>query len=243
VSAAPLSVRTLILAGGLGTRLRSVLPDRPKVLAPVPGGTFLDYLVAYLHGQGLRRFVFLLGHAADVVEAHLADVLGPRFPDAELVTSVEATPLDTAGAVRLADAYCTETFLLCNGDTCAAFDPAALLRAHHERDAWVTLAARRVDDAGRYGALDVDEAGRVRAFREKDPGAGAGFINAGVYAMEPRVLELAAPGARVSLERFVLPELLRRGVRVEAVEIDGPFFDIGTPASYAEFVHFVEAPR
>jgi NDP-sugar pyrophosphorylase family protein len=236
-----LSTRALVLAGGLGTRLRSVLPDRPKVLAPVPGGTFLDYQVAYLYRQGLRRFVFLLGHAHEVVEAHLERVIAPRFPGIELAWSVEASPLDTAGAVALARAHCDRTFLLFNGDTCAAVDPAALLQAHRESGAWVTLAARHVDDAGRFGSLDVDATGRVRSFREKAPGAGPGLINAGVYAVEPQVLDGIEAGARVSLERALLPGLLQRGQPIAAFAYEGPFFDIGTPESYAEFVRFVEA--
>jgi NDP-sugar pyrophosphorylase family protein len=242
VRAALLPHRALLLAGGLGTRLRSVLADRPKVLAPVLDRTFLDCLVEQLHREGLRRLVFLLGYRHEMVAAHIAGELAARFQDMEAAVTVEEAPLGTGGALGLARDFCHETFLLVNGDTYLEFNARDLVEAHRRSGAMVTIAARLVEDARRYGSLEVDGAGRVRAFREKAVTRQAGLINAGVYVMEPRVLELIPAGVAVSLEQVVLPELLARGERLAAVEVPGRFFDIGTPESYAEFARFAGRP-
>lgn len=236
----PIRQPALILAGGLGTRLTSVLPDRPKVLAPIQEDTFLDHLVAQLYAGGLRRLVLLLGYRHEMVEAHLDQVLRKRYPDLEFVCSVEPSPLGTAGALRLAGKFCDDTFLLINGDTYVEFDARHLLAAHLQNHALVTLAARRVEDASRYGSLDCDAQGRILGFREKSVTTGGGLINAGVYVMEPRVLDLIAATGPVSLEQDVLPSLIKAGERLWTVELGGQFFDIGTPASYAEFSVFLQ---
>ena len=138
----------LVLAGGLGTRLRAVIADRPKVLAPVAGGTFLNLLVARLHAGGTRRIVLLVGHLHEQVERHVAERLRPAYPGLEIACSVEPTPLGTAGALRHAAALCGETFLALNGDTFFELDTAALVAAHRprrqrDRDAGGARRARR----------------------------------------------------------------------------------------------------
>lgn len=225
----------LVLAGGLGTRLRSVIADRPKVLAPVGGRPFLDLLVERLHAGGTRRIVLLVGHLHEQVERHVAEQLRPAYPGLEIACSVEPAPLGTAGALRHAAALCGETFMVLNGDTYFELDTAALVAAHRRAgDAIATLAARVVPDSGRYGGLDVAEDGRVRGFFEKDPRAGRGMINAGAYVMEPRLLEHIPPGRAVSLEHETFPRLIAAGERLQAVALDGHFVDIGTAESFAE---------
>lgn len=236
--------RVLILAGGLGTRLRAVVADRPKVLAPVGGRPFLDVLVARLHAGGVRRIALLLGHFHEQVERHVDDNLRTGYPDVNFACSVEPTPLGTAGALRYAQVHgglCAGTSILMNGDTYFEFDAAALLAAHDAAGALVTMATRAVPDSGRYGALDVAADGRVRGFREKDPTIGAGVINAGVYVIEPRLVDAIPGGRAVSLEREVFPALLAAGERIQAVAQDGHFVDIGTAESYAEFETFLRS--
>lgn len=237
MSVALADVRTLVLAGGKGTRLASVVADRPKVLAPVNDRPFLDHLLAMLERRGLRRLVFLLGHRHEDVTA----ALGARAPGAlSFEWVVEPEPLGTGGALRHAAAHCQQDFFLVNGDTFVDFDAAALLAAHQAADAAVTLAAVQVPDAGRYGALEVDPNGAVRAFREKVQPSGPGLINGGVYVVSPRVLALVAAGRAVSLESEVMPLLLARGERLLAVPQPGAtFFDIGTPESLAAFARTV----
>ena len=219
-----------VLAGGLGTRLRGSIGALPKVLAPVAGRPFLDILLDQIARQGFRRVVLLLGYRADAVEAHLA-----QAPRADLVieTVIEAAPLGTAGAVRQALPRLTsDPVVVMNGDTFVEFDAGALLSALRGSDAAAALVAVRVADAGRYGGLDVDHAGRVTRFLEKRPDAGPGLINGGVYAFGRRFLDALMAGDGSSLERDVL-ERQPAGTLL-AVETGGRFIDIGTPESLAQ---------
>ncbi len=238
----------LVLAGGLGTRLRSVVADRPKVLALVGGQPFLDILVAQLYGHGVRRIGLLLGHLHEQVQAHVQHVLQPRFADVEFALSVEPGPLGTAGALRhagaLVQAVTNEragtsgiagTAILMNGDTFVEFDPAAVLAIHWHSGAAVTMAVQHVDDISRFGAVELDANGRVVGFREKQARSGPGWINAGVYAFEPALLDRIAPDRAVSLESEVFPGLLAAGAHMQSAPQRGYFVDFGTPASYAEF--------
>ena len=259
----------LVLAGGLGTRLRSVVADRPKVLALVGGQPFLDILVAQLYGHGVRRIGLLLGHLHQQVQAHVDKVLRLRFPDVEFALSVEPGPLGTAGALRHAGALVqgsggsAGTALLMNGDTFVEFDPAAVFAIHRSSGASVTMAVQHVADISRFGAVELDGHGRVLAFREKQARMGPrmertserweagpsmeqtdvvpGWINAGVYAFEPALLDLIAQDRAVSLESEVFPGLLAAGAHVQSAPQRGYFVDFGTPASYAEFEAYLAA--
>ncbi|HVV83093.1 MAG TPA: nucleotidyltransferase family protein [Kofleriaceae bacterium] len=238
-------VQVFVLAGGFGTRLRPVVSDRPKVLAPVGGRPFLDVLVEQLHGQGVRRLALLLGHLHDQVEAHVAEVLAPRWPDLTVTCSVEPAPLGTAGALRHAAALATAPSLLLNGDTYVELEPRALLAAHRRHGATLTIAAQHVADAGRYGTLELDDADRVHAFREKDPARGGhpGWINAGAYVVEPDTIASIPAGRAVSLEAETIPGLLAAGADVRALRLHGTFIDFGSPASYAQLEAHLTATR
>jgi NDP-sugar pyrophosphorylase family protein len=240
MSQAVLPERALILAGGLGTRLQSLIPDRPKVLAPIEDRPFLDILIEHLFHRGIRRLVLLLGNRHEQVTNHVAarrkEAIWPL--ELEIEFSVEAEPLGTGGAVKWAERYCDRRFLLLNGDTYFDLDVAALLRTHQDTGALVTVAAAMVDDADRYGRMDVSAAGFVTRFREKAVGSGPGLINAGVYAMEPQVLGRIPGGRSVSLECEVFPALLADGHSIAVSAQTGAFFDIGTPSSYQSFVGF-----
>jgi Nucleoside-diphosphate-sugar pyrophosphorylase involved in lipopolysaccharide biosynthesis/translation initiation factor 2B, gamma/epsilon subunits (eIF-2Bgamma/eIF-2Bepsilon) len=233
-----LQERALILAGGLGTRLRSLLPDRPKVLAPIAGRPFLDILVEQLLARGVRRIVLLLGNLSDQVMAHVEDRRGEWPADLQVDFSVETSPLGTGGAVKLAERFCEGRFLLFNGDTYFDLDIAALLRTHESTRALLTLAAAEVADADRFGRLEVSAEGFIRRFREKEVSAGPGLINAGVYLMEPAVLGRIPAGRAVSLESEVFPALLADGQRFFVSAQHGAFFDIGTPPGYQSFIDF-----
>jgi NDP-sugar pyrophosphorylase family protein len=224
-------MRALILAGGKGTRLAAAVPDRPKILAPINGTPFLEFLIGSLARQGLEELVFLLGDRHEPILEALRGT-SARW-------SIEREPLGTGGALKLAQEFCREDFFLVNGDTYLDFDARGLVEMHRRTDAAITLAAAKVEDAGRYGKLEVED-GRVVGFREKDPAAGAGLINGGVYVVSPRVLDLVPAGRFVSLENEVFPQLLARD-RVSAVEQSGAFFDIGTESSWKDFARWSEA--
>lgn len=220
-------VTAAVLAGGLGTRLRSVVADRPKVLAPVAGRPYLAHLLDQLAAAGADDVVLLTGYGADQVRA----AFGDAYRGMALRYSVEPEPLGTGGAVRhAADLFTRDAVLLLNGDSFCAVDLAELVVAA-QRAGQVGVALAHVDDVGRYGAVEIGPAGRVTAFTEKGGATGEGWINAGIYLIPRDRLADIPAGRAVSLEREVLPRWVAdpgiRGVP------GGRFIDIGTPESFA----------
>ncbi len=241
MSTVGLPERALILAGGLGTRLASLLPDRPKVLAPIAGRPFLDILVEALAARGVRRLVLLLGNRSEQVVEHVAARRGLWPAGIEFEVSVEPGPLGTGGAVKFAERFCVGRFFLLNGDTYFDLDVAALVRTHEQTRPLLTVAAAEVADADRYGRLEMSASGCITRFREKDVAAGPGLINAGVYLVEPALLGHIPAGRAVSLETEIFPMLLAGGQKLAVSPQAGAFFDIGTPASYRSFTDFLVA--
>lgn len=225
-----------ILAGGLGTRLRSAVSDRPKVLADVGGRPFLTRLLDRLQCYAIRDVVLLVGHRADMVRA----ALGERYHDLRLHYSQEPEPLGTAGAVRQAlHLLQTPTILLLNGDSFCEVDIDAFVQHHAEAGVACSLTLAQVGDTSRYGRVER-EGDRVTRFVEKADAGGTGWINAGVYLLQrDRLGEL--PGGALSLERDVLPRWVARH-EVSGFASRGRFLDIGTPESYAEAEAFFAEP-
>ena len=222
-------VTAAVLAGGLGTRLRPAVADRPKVLAPVAGRPFLAYLLDFLAAAGLRRAVLLTGFQGAQVRAELGD----RHAGMALAYSEEPSPLGTGGAVRAAlGQFDSQTILLLNGDSFLRVNLAAFSAFHRRRRADVSLALALVDDAGRFGRAATARDGRVTAFAEKAIAGRPGWINGGVYLLERPLLEEIPTGRPASLEREMLPGWVRERA-VYGRRVLGPFLDIGTPESYA----------
>jgi NDP-sugar pyrophosphorylase family protein len=231
----------IVLAGGLGSRIRPVLADRPKILAPVAGRPFLDHLLRFLVGHGARKVVLSLGHLADSVTAYLAGV-SPALP---VETVIEDHPLGTAGAIGFArHAVASDPVLVLNGDTWLEIDFAAMLVAHRRAPGTLaTIACVRVPDAGRYGRVELDEGGIVRRFCEKESGPGApGLVNAGAYLLSAGLMDDLARGRSRSLEREVFPRLGPGTLRGFVADGRG-FIDIGTPESYAQAESVMTAAR
>jgi NDP-sugar pyrophosphorylase family protein len=221
-------VTAAILAGGLGTRLRSAVADRPKVLAPVHDRPYLTYLLDQLADASVREVVLLTGYHADQVHA----ALGDRYLGMRLIHSPEPFPLGTAGSVRRALPHLTSRHvLLLNGDSYCDMDLAGLCAFHQEKAADVSLVLTPVEDAARYGKVELAPGGRVVGFGEKNA-AGPGWVNAGIYALERRLIETIPEGRAVSLEREMFPTWLAQGLQVTAYPCSDPFLDIGTRAAY-----------
>lgn len=215
-----------LLCGGLGTRLRSTASS-PKCLAEVAGRPFLELALRHFAAQGVRRFVLCTGFGADAVEARAARVGGCG----EIVFSREARRLGTGGALRRALARGrSETLIAANGDSLAAVDLRRLVRFHAVRGADYTLAVAPPAGAEEAGSVDLGPDGRIRAFREKAPGA-RGHRNAGVYVFSRRFLERVAPAGPFSLERDLFPRAPEH--RAFGLVGAGDFVDIGTPARLA----------
>lgn len=223
-------VDVAVLAGGLGTRVAARLGELPKIMAPSGGRPFLDHLLAWLAGQGVRRVVLCLGHRAAPVLAHLRQSPPSGI---EVVCSVEPEPLGTAGAIAHArPLLMSDPVLAMNGDTLAEVDLAAFLAAFHTARAGMALVSAAVDEPGRYGRIEIDDQGRVTRFREKsDAGTPPYWISAGIYLLDRATLDEIAALGRGSLERDVLE---RRPARsIFAFPIAGRFLDIGTPETLA----------
>jgi len=228
----------VILAGGLGTRLRSILGDLPKALAPVAGKPFLTYQLDWLKRCGVRRVVLCTGYQHQLVQDCLGDGTDLGL---SIHYSVEEQPLGTAGALRKAKDKITGTFLVLNGDTYLDVDLKALLSYHRETAALTTLALMQVDQADRYGTVVVDAGGRISGFCEKGQ-SGEGLVNAGLYVCEPSLLGCFPEGEPLSLEMDVFPSLARQGL-LRGYVVEGYIRDIGTPESYAQFVRDVKQKR
>ena len=220
----------VVLVGGMGTRLRSVVADRPKPLAPVAGRPFLSWLLIHLAQQGVRRAVLSAGYQAEQIEAFAAEE--NEQMELELPVVTEPFPLGTGGALRLALAKVrTAEVLVLNGDSFCGVDLAILIQAQRKYLARAVLTLTEVADASRFGSVAIDAGGAIRAFREKVDAGGRGLINAGIYLVQ-RGRAAAIPADRVvSLERDVFPGWIGGGLF--GVVTQGPFVDIGTPESYA----------
>ncbi|HVP83450.1 MAG TPA: nucleotidyltransferase family protein [Rhizomicrobium sp.] len=232
----PCETDVMVLVGGLGTRLQSVVSDRPKALASINGRPFLHYLIRQIEDAGFRRVVLCTGFRGAQIEEALAS-----SPDGlEFAFSREETPLGTAGALRFGlDLLESSKVVVLNGDSFIDVDLCAFLQWYDTSPFDVGLVAASVADASRFGTLDMDQAGTILAFREKRGVAEQGWINAGVYIFsKERLLDIPV-GRTVSLEQDIFPEWSRQGA-MGGYRAGGRFIDIGTPESYSAASRFFE---
>ncbi|MGB2628842.1 MAG: nucleotidyltransferase family protein [Candidatus Acidiferrum sp.] len=224
---------TLILAGGLGTRLRSAYSAGPKSMAPVSGRPFLDYLLGWLKSEGVEDVILCVGY----MKSHIRKFIGSgRKWGMKVEYSNERKQLGTGGAVKKAERLISGSRLLVvNGDTFLNVRLSELIEFHISQKTLATLAAVRVKDAGRYGTLRMDRGRRVTAFLEKVKttqdnwrAAHGVLINGGVYVFEKELLKAICIGKTVSLEKEVFPTLLVKK-SLSAFETKGFFLDIGVP--------------
>lgn len=219
-------MQALILCGGLGTRLKEALPNRPKSMAPIRGKPFLEILIRSLKGKGVDDFVLATGHMGEQIEDYCGN--GACW-DVAVRYSRETRPLGTGGAVKLAEPLLRDRFLVLNGDTLVEFSPAALEDKLERTGAPLVLAIRREAHPERYGAVETGPDGKVLAFVEKGVRTGR-HINAGVYLVRKEALALMEAGRAVSLEKEWMPRLMEKGIY--GVETDGLFIDIGVPEDF-----------
>ena len=225
--AMPRADEAIVLAGGLGTRLRGHLDGLPKALAPVAGRPFLAHLLDQLEREGMRRVILATGHLATQVR----EAIGARWGAMEIEHSVEDAPLGTGGALALAARQLRgEGVHVANGDTFLRFELPALERAVRAADADLGLALAQVEDVARYGAVTL-RAGRAVGFEEKG-GHGPGWINAGSYFLTPAALAALPATAAYSFEDEVLRPAAAAGALV-AFGDTRDFIDIGVPADLA----------
>lgn len=217
----------ILLVGGQGTRLRRVVPDLPKPLAPVAGRPFIAWLLDRYALVGIRRVVLAAGYRAQQIR----DVVGEQWAGMDILYSVENMPLGTGGAIRLAARLCqSDSVHVANGDTWLDYSPAALEEVTRDLDADAGLALAHVEDVGRYGRVDTRDR-RVVRFAEKGD-TGPGMINAGCYFLRAAAVAALPEQGSCSFERELLESWSGSG-RLAAFTRTAGFIDIGVPEDYA----------
>jgi len=223
-------VEAVVLAGGLGTRLRPLVNEVPKPMAPINGRPFRELLLEYWIDQGVRRFVISVGYLAGRIREHF----GTRWRTADVLYAEEAQPLGTGGGLLLATRHAQSAdILVMNGDSFFAVDLAELSNFHSVRRADWTFSLFRSHDVRRYLSLGVTEDGQVQSLSSKPGDAGA-LVNGGVYLVRRAALETLPwrPGQHFSLESDLLPHALQAYWRMFGREFGGQFIDIGVPEDY-----------
>jgi len=217
----------IVLAGGLGTRLRSVVADVPKCMAPVHNKPFLAYIIGYLESYGIERFIFSLGYKHEVITQYLT-LHFPRL-NAELV--VEEEPLGTGGAIKLSCEKATgNNVIIANGDTLFKADVNILAKTHLQHRADCTLALKPMQNFDRYGVVELKEDNTIKSFEEKQFYK-TGLINGGLYALNLNTFLKEDLPSKFSFEKDYLEALYNKRAMIGVVQ-DAYFIDIGIPADY-----------
>ena len=226
-------MEAIVLAGGFGRRLQSVVADLPKPMAPVGGRPFLEILLHLLAHKGFGRVVLSLGYRAEQISGYF----GKQYAGMELEYAIEREPLGTGGAIRLALSLCSgEPVFVFNGDTFLDLEVGAVLEKW-KRDGQPLIVARRVSDTARYGRLRVEN-DRVIGFNEKGEG-GSGAINAGCYLFRTNQLDEFALHTPFSIEMDYLAVAVQR-TPFTYFETEGLFIDIGIPEDYTKAQSLLE---
>lgn len=217
----------IILAGGFGTRLRSVVNDIPKPMAPVNGKPFLEYLLQFLKGSGYRRIILSVGYKHEVVVAYF----GSKFNGVAIEYAVEKEALGTGGGIRLGmEMASSKDVLVLNGDTFFNVRISNFEQRHKAQKNDLTMAMRRVKDAGRYGAVMLDQ-GRILSFEEKRPNAAPGLINGGLYLVNRQTFLASTSAGKSSFETDFLQAQITKH-RFGGYVSEAYFIDIGIPEDY-----------
>jgi D-glycero-alpha-D-manno-heptose 1-phosphate guanylyltransferase len=225
-------MEAIVLAGGLGSRLKAVVPDVPKPMAPINGRPFLEYLLDYWAGQGVDRFVLSVGYKREIIKEHF----GVLYKGVEVDYAVEDQPRGTGGGLLLALKHLCQsgTFLVMNGDTFFEVDLATMHDCHRGKQAEVTLALREMPTNSRYASVEIDKDGRITTFDNRARTSGRALINGGVYLAEKFAFADMPPPSDepVSIEVQLYPRMLRAGRHMYGFPSSGRFIDIGIPEDY-----------
>jgi D-glycero-alpha-D-manno-heptose 1-phosphate guanylyltransferase len=226
------SIPTIVLAGGLGTRLRSVVSDLPKPMAPVCGKPFLHYIFQYLQKQGITEVILSVGYKSEVIK----EFFGEKYAGINIRYAVEEEPLGTGGGIAQAMAMIDSDAFVLNGDTFFDVDLADLYSFYKKNNADIALALRRMYHFDRYGTVEVGNQARVLQFHEKQYRK-EGLINGGVYVLNKDLFKKAAEieeqalPQKFSFEKDILEKHLI-ALRYHGKEFKGYFIDIGIPEDY-----------
>jgi D-glycero-alpha-D-manno-heptose 1-phosphate guanylyltransferase len=219
-------IDVVILCGGQGTRLKSVVRDRPKPMADIQGFPFLDILIQYVASFGLHRFILCTGFMADSIERYYENA----DRSITMLFSRETKPLGTGGALKRAEGLISsDPFLVLNGDSLCRTDIQAFINFHLSKNGFLSLVVSKITESGDYGSITMNGEGGITGFREK-ASSGRNLINAGIYLMDAKVFPLIPPDEKYSLENELFPSLVGKGFFGFSTE--EKVIDIGTPERY-----------
>jgi D-glycero-alpha-D-manno-heptose 1-phosphate guanylyltransferase len=218
----------IILAGGLGTRLRTVVNDLPKPMAPVNGKPFLHYIFVYLQKQGIKEAILSVGYKHEIVKEYF----GNEYLGIKVRYSIEHEPLGTGGAIKQACSLCKDLVFILNGDTFFDIDLNSLLEQYYGTVAEITLALKPMKNFDRYGSVEMDEEERIKVFNEKKF-LESGLINGGVYVMHAKGVIGGMEETVFSFEKEVLEGLVSK-FYFTGKAFDNYFIDIGIPEDYSQ---------
>lgn len=217
----------IILAGGLGTRLRSAVPDLPKCMAPVAGKPFLNHVIDYLLAQGVSKFIFSLGYMHEVIE----DFIKNEYPLLQYKCSIEEEPLGTGGAIHLAAKLASEkNVVVLNGDTMFKVNISELMSFHIQHNADCTLSLKPMQNFDRYGVVEINGECYVQSFKEKQFYE-SGNINGGVYALNLKSFLNLPFAEKFSFEKDYLEKYFSSSKMMGLIQ-DEYFIDIGIPEDF-----------
>ncbi|MFH1002945.1 MAG: NDP-sugar synthase [Chloroflexota bacterium] len=224
-------LRAVILVGGEGTRLRPLTHYLPKPMVPVLNRPFLEHIIAHLKTGGVEHITLAMGYLPEAIRTYLGKDTRLGVP---LSYTVEESPLGTAGAVKNAEPHLDDTFIVLNGDIFTDLNLSDMLAYHRRQGARATIALTRVDDPTPFGVVETGDDGRVRRFIEKPPAdqVTSHWINAGIYVLEPEVLQPVPAGRHYMFERGLFPLLLEQGTPIYGYPHRGYWLDMGTPEKY-----------
>jgi len=219
----------IILCGGAGSRLKSVIDDTPKAMAAIMGRPFLELLLRQLRRHNFTRVILAVGYQKDVIR----DYFGTRAFGLQLVYSEEEMRLGTGGALgNAAGLIQSDTALVTNGDSYTDLDLSEFLADHRAAGAHVSLVVVPNDSRSDCGMVSVDVTGRVEHYAEREAARGGGYINAGLYLVPKSLLYRIPPRVPISVENQLLPQWLQEGIRMHAFVSAAECVDIGTPDRY-----------
>lgn len=226
-------ITVAILAGGPGTRLKSLIKGKPKVLAQVREHPFLEYLLHQLNRANFKKVVLCTGYLSD----HVEKAFGRRYKNLRLYYSLEQIPLGTAGSLRKSFPLLnSETILVMNADSFCAVNFKKFWQFHLRKNSKASLVLTSVSDPSRFGKVKLGINDSITQFQEKKAGSGAGFVNAGIYLINKAFIAEFPQDKEISIEKDIFPNWIGKGFY--GYKSNNKFIDIGTPENYARAEQF-----
>ena len=224
------NIDIIILAGGLGTRLRSIIGNNPKCLSPVNGQPFIHFLMDQYVAQGFKRFIVSVGYQKEKVIKSLKS-----RKDCTIVFCEENEPLGTGGAIKKSEQYIiSDNVIILNGDSLINLNAHHLVKWHYKMKSSCTIVATKIENIKRYGTIEIDNKNRLIGFKEKDGTLSEGLVNAGIYIMNKSIFNLMPDKQPFSVELEFFPKILNESIYAYVCKKE--LIDIGTPDSYKKFI-------